>query len=81
MNTFDKFPQDRRCPICGTADDRPGVLVTDADKASLADLRRTGLCEAHPVHLDCLVENAWYSPRRGLILIIARKETKPKDPT
>ena len=73
MNTFDKFPQDRRCPICGTADERPGVLVTDSDKASLG-----GSSEAHPVHLDCLVENAWYSPRRGIIIIITKK---PKDPT
>lgn len=75
MNTFDNFPKDRRCPICGTADERPGVLVTDSDKASLG-----GSSEAHPVHLDCLVENAWYSPRRGLILILTSKETKPKDP-
>ena len=42
MNTFDKFPQDRRCPICGTADERPGVLVTDSDKALLDDLRHGG---------------------------------------
>ena len=81
MNTFDKFPQDRRCPICGTADERPGVLVADSDKALLDDLRRAGRGEAHPVHLDCLVENAWYSPRRGLILILAPKENQPKEPT
>ena len=81
MHTFDKFPQDRRCPICGTADERPGVLVTDSDKALLDDLRHAGRSEAHPVHLDCLVDNAWYSPRRGLILILAQKETKPKDPS
>ena len=76
MNTFDNFPQDRRCPICGTADERTGVLVTDADEAVDGIARRA----AHPVHLDCLVENAWYSPRRGLILILASKEAKPKDP-
>lgn len=75
MNTFDKFPQDRRCPICGTADERPCMLVTDSDKG------RAGCSEAHPVHLDCLVDNAWYSPRRGLILILAPKETQPKDPS
>ena len=65
MNTFDKFPQDRRCPICGTADERPGVLVTDSDKASLDDPRHAGRSEAHPVHphensakdCDCYMPN------------------------
>ena len=76
MHTFDNFPQDRRCPVCGTSDNRPGVLVTDSDKAILDDPRHTGRVEAHPVHLDCLVENAWYSPRRGIIIIITKK---PKD--
>ena len=73
MHTFDNFPQDRRCPICGTADERPGVLVTDADEAVSGITRHV----AHPVHLDCLVENAWYSPRRGIIMVITKK---PKDP-
>ena len=81
MNTFDKFPQDRRCPICGTADERPGVLVANSDKAILNNRLFSECREAHPMHLDCLVENAWYSPRRGLILIIAPKETKPEDPS
>jgi len=74
MHTFDNFPQDRRCPICGTSDNRPGALVTDADEAVDGIARQV----AHPVHLDCLVENAWYSPRRGIIIIITKK---PKDPT
>jgi hypothetical protein len=78
MHTFNNFPQDRRCPICGTADERPGVLVPDSDKAILDNPRRTSCAEAHPVHLDCLVENAWYSPRRGIIIIVT---PKAKDPT
>ena len=75
MHTYYNFPPDRRCPICGTADERTVVLVFDADEAVGGITRHV----AHPVHLDCLVENAWYSPRRGLILILASKETKPKD--
>ena len=70
MHTFDNFPQDRRCPICGTADDRPGVLVVDADEAVGGIVRHA----AHPVHLDCLVENAWFSPRRGIIVVITKKQ-------
>jgi hypothetical protein len=69
MHTFDTFPQDRRCPICGTADNRPGVLVADADEMVSGIVRHA----AHPVHLDCLVENAWYSPRRGIIIIVTPK--------
>lgn len=69
MHIYHKFPQDRCCPICGTADNRPGVLVTDSDEAVDGIAQRV----THPVHLDCLVENAWYSPRRGIIIIVTPK--------
>ena len=48
MRTFDRFPNDSECPICGSNADRPCVLipVTGTD--------RGGCCEAKPVHADCI---------------------------
>jgi len=37
-----------KCPICGTAEDKPVVLVEKAGTFN------DGICEAIQVHLDCL---------------------------
>lgn len=37
-----------RCPICGTADDKPVVLI------GIAGTERGGIAEATQFHLDCI---------------------------
>ena len=73
MNTFDEFPQDRRCQICGTADECPGVLVTDANEAVDGIARHA----AHPAHPHRLIENDWYSPRPGVVIILPISKDTP----
>jgi hypothetical protein len=50
MNLFEHFPQDgkTRCPICGTADDKPCFLLP------IDGTGNDGLCEAAPTHADCI---------------------------
>ncbi len=45
---------DFQCPVCGTAADKPVVLIPTGGT------QRGGICEAKQVHVDCLLENAVY---------------------
>lgn len=50
LRTFEHFPQDNKCPICGTNEDKECVLV---------GIDGTGdgrICEAVPVHLECVAD-------------------------
>ena len=50
MRTFDHFPKDIKCKICGTNDDKECILVPidgTGDK---------NICEAIPTHVDCLAK-------------------------
>ena len=48
MRTFEHFPEDKKCIICGNGDDKECTLIpidgTDDDN----------ICEATPVHADCV---------------------------
>ena len=47
MRTFKHFPEDKICPMCGTSEDKPCVLIP---------IDGTGdgkICEAVPVHAEC----------------------------
>lgn len=50
MRTFEHFPTDKMCKICGTNDDTPCILVP------IDDTDEGNICEAVPVHVDCLAE-------------------------
>ena len=52
MRLFEHFPQDdkTRCPICGTADDKPCFLLP------IDGTTRDWICEAVPTHADCISE-------------------------
>jgi hypothetical protein len=52
MRLFEHFPQDdkTRCPICGTADDKPCFLLP------IDGTTRDWICEAAPTHADCISE-------------------------
>jgi hypothetical protein len=47
-NIFKEFPQDNKCIICGTNDNKECVLV------KLDHTYQDGICEATPVHVDCI---------------------------
>ena len=48
MRTFEHFPKDTKCPVCGTNDDTPCILVP---VSGTGDGR---IAEAIPVHEDCI---------------------------
>ena len=47
--TFQHFPEEDNCPVCGTNDDGETVLV------SLDGTSDGNLCQAKPFHLECAV--------------------------
>lgn len=51
--TFDTFPKDSKCPVCGTNDDGKTVLVPIVGTEDL------NIAEALPVHLSCAVMEGW----------------------
>ena len=51
--TFQHFPSDSKCPICGTNDDGKAVLV------QIAGTAKDGIEEAKPMHLACAVAKQW----------------------
>ena len=58
--TFEHFPADTTCPVCGTSDDGPCVLV-GIDGTSDGSIQ-----EAQPTHLACALATN-YNPRIGLL--------------
>ena len=51
--TFTHFPEQSKCPICGTNDDGTTVLVEIAGTAN------DGIAEAKPMHLACAIAKQW----------------------
>jgi len=59
MNYFDELGDGKICPICGQH---------DGGKVALVRIEGTDdghICQAIPVHVDCLVSAAVYMPRKG----------------
>lgn len=48
MRTFEHFPEQVICPICGTNDDKLCVLIP------IAGTIKDGICTAKNFHLDCI---------------------------
>jgi len=71
MNIFNEFPQSHKCPICGTKDNKKCILVPIYEK----DHDDSNLCQAIPVHLDCMSKNAWYMEEQGCIVLEAKFKT------
>lgn len=69
MKTFEHFNQGSVCPICGTNEDKPPVLV------GIHDTEKGNICEALQVHLDCLHLTA-YREDDKLIIAMAVEEKK-----
>ncbi len=64
MRTFEHFPEDSVCPICKTSNDGECCLI------SIDGTDEDGICEAIPVHTDCLTCFR-YNKDAGLIYIRA----------
>ena len=60
LRTFEHFPEQITCPVCGTNEDTECVLCL-IDGTELE-----GISEAQPVHLRCAVAER-YIPEMGLL--------------
>ncbi len=71
MRTLEHFPSDSTCPICGTKEDSPSMLVP---------IDGTGdgrIAETQPVHVACIPEGRWqYNKHVGVIYISVPIEAK-----
>ena len=47
MRTFDHFPEDKTCPLCGKNTDEVCILTP------IDGTERDNICEAAPTHLRC----------------------------
>ncbi len=77
MRTFEHFPQpthpnQKPCPLCGTHDDKPCVLV------QVDGTERDRICEAQPVHVACFTELdvARYRRDMGVIYLWCKEESR-----
>jgi len=66
MRTFDNFPEDILCPICGASEDKECILIP------IDGTNDDGICEATPVHVSRLENNMdrfRYNNKVGVIYI------------
>jgi|WetSurMetagenome_2_1015567.scaffolds.fasta_scaffold129513_3 hypothetical protein len=61
--TFDHFPAESQCPICGDGEDGACVLV------GIQGTQSDGNIEAVPVHLSCLANPKRYLYNRNVNVI------------
>ena len=68
--TFEHFPKDSVCPLCGTNEDKECYLVpidgTGIDR----------ICEGQPMHVACLtkLEEFRYNRNVGVIYLITKEK-------
>lgn len=48
MRYFDNFPEKKRCPICGTNENKECFLMP------IDETTKGNICEAIPVHRNCI---------------------------
>lgn len=67
MRTFEQFQATSECPICHSNENKPCILV------AIDGTEDGNICEAQPVHVDCLMETRW-SYRKDLKIIYTMVE-------
>ena len=70
--TFQNFPPDSKCPICGTNDDGKTVLV------QISGTAKDGIAAAKPMHLSCAVVRQW-DEGMGIALTWPNTGYEPRD--
>lgn len=72
MRTFEHFNANGKpCPLCGTREDKPPVLV------AIAGTEDDGICEALQVHLDCIDLTAYRKYGKIVFEMVAAERLEP----
>lgn len=76
MMTFEHFPKDTICPLCGGSDDRECTLV------EVCNSNRGTIVAALPTHADCVrrlfgefADRAAYTDDYGVVIVCMRKKS------
>ena len=69
-NTLKHFPENKRCPVCGTNDDAECALIP------IIGTQEGSNCQAQPIHVGCILENISYDPVVGVLFATAKKGSK-----
>lgn len=48
MRIFDKFNKSGKCPICGTNEDKPCILI------AISGTEHGNIAQAETIHIDCI---------------------------
>ena len=71
--TFEGFPETSICPVCGTNENTPCVLIA---KVGTSD---GNICEATPFHVDCInPANMLYDEKWGMIYFSDKERLEGK---
>jgi len=76
MRVFEKFPENKVCPICGTNENKPGVLI------GIDGTEEGHIMEADCFHVDCLELRVSYQNENALptiYQIFASKQMKKEE--
>ena len=75
-HTFESFPQEKKCPFCGTNEDKETILIP------IDETEDDGLIECIAAHADCALElryrgelGTFYHPRH-IFLPYRKKESR-----
>ena len=76
MRTFEHFPPEATCPICGQSTDGPCILIPIDGR-----IETSSICGAQPTHAACLTEHASsLRLNRSAGVMYWRIAVKPKPP-
>jgi hypothetical protein len=77
VKLFEHFPENAKCPVCDTNEDKECFLIP------IDDTEKGNICEAAPTHADCIMENLNqfnYNKELGIIyLLIDNLEKKSEN--
>lgn len=64
MRTFQRFPKEKKCPICNTNEDKECILISIVGTGDNPDKKFQNY-EAEIFHLDCI--DLWYDKNMNII--------------
>jgi hypothetical protein len=64
MRTFEHYPKQSICPICGTNEDKECMLLPIMEEKKEGE----SCCQAHPFHTDCIFKGLYYYKEKGIIV-------------
>lgn len=68
VRTFEHFPEDDTCPVCGSGEDKECVLI------EIQGTKQGNVAEAQPVHAECVDPSRMLYNRDVDVVYVTRRE-------